>query len=225
MTDNYERVRKQLEKIIAEGTDTWGTKKEINKIPEIIAEDENVIYFTSGLHASNNNTMTIILTDKRIIFFDKGMFISTTQFDIPLEMVNSIQYYSGLIFGRITIIHGASSEILENVNKETAKKFVELSNKEFQIYKKSKIQSEANQHAEALKSVLGNVGSTTVKSSNSFVKVGQKMINISSIMEYELKDENSLEITTSKLINNTSATYLLRFSSIEKRDEFLNKIH
>ncbi|MEI0494061.1 PH domain-containing protein [Brachyspira intermedia] len=128
-SNNTERVKKQVE-AIKDSTDTWFTKKELDELPNVIHDDEDVLYFTSGYHESNNNTMIIVLTTKRIIFLDKGMFVSRRQFDIPLDVINSVQSYTGLMFGELTIVHGAHSEVISNIDKKTVVLFQEMATKE-----------------------------------------------------------------------------------------------
>ena len=91
---------------------------------------------------SNNNTMSIVLTTKRIIFLDKGMFVSRRQFDIPLDVINSVQSYTGLMFGELTIVHGAHSEVISNIDKKTVVLFQEMATKEVEKYKKNVKQRE-----------------------------------------------------------------------------------
>jgi hypothetical protein len=57
MNDNNERVRKPLEKIIADGTDTWGTKKEI-KNPSLNHIDITVSLGIKGRTQKHKNIYT-----------------------------------------------------------------------------------------------------------------------------------------------------------------------
>lgn len=107
-------------------TDTYGTKKEINELPKVLANDENIKYATSGL--LNGSTWLITCTNKRILFLDKGMLYGLKQVDIPLEKVNSISYSTGLVLGKIEVWDGASKMVIENVSKSTVKIFVDAVN-------------------------------------------------------------------------------------------------
>ena len=60
LKNEYEKIAKEM------GDDQFFTKKELNYLPEILMEGEQVLAFTSGL--MDNNTWLISLTDKRIIF-------------------------------------------------------------------------------------------------------------------------------------------------------------
>ena len=121
-----EEVKKMVSDLGKE-LDTFGTKKEINYLPQILSEDEKIIYLTSGL--MNNNTWLITCTNKRVIFLDKGMIYGLKQCETPLEKINSIEQKTGLIFGEMSIWDGASKMTIKNVMKKTVKPFVDAVNK------------------------------------------------------------------------------------------------
>jgi len=102
--------------------DTFGTKKEINSLPEILRENENITALTSGLH--QGNTWLIVCTTMRILFLDKGFIYGLKQIDIPLDKINSVQHETGLFMADIVIWDGASKVVVENILKEPAKEFV-----------------------------------------------------------------------------------------------------
>lgn len=106
------------------GDDQFFTKKELNYLPEILREDEDVLAFSSGL--MDGNTWLITLTNKRIIFLDKGMIWGLKQTAIDLEKINSISGKTGLIFGDIFIEDGAKERKITNVWKKTVKIFTNM---------------------------------------------------------------------------------------------------
>lgn len=111
----YDRIAKEI------GDDQFFTKKELNHLPEILSDGEQVIAFTSGL--MNGHTWLLTLTDRRIIFLDKGMIYGLKQTTIDLDKVNSISCRTRIIFGEITIEDGASSRRINNVWKKTVVAF------------------------------------------------------------------------------------------------------
>lgn len=116
-------LRAEYNRIAAEmGDDQFFTKKELNHLPEVLADGEQVIAFTSGL--MDGNTWLITLTDRRIIFLDKGMIYGLKQSSISLDKVNAVSGQTGLIFGSIMIEDGASQRKISNVWKKTVVKFV-----------------------------------------------------------------------------------------------------
>ena len=111
----YDQIAKDL------GDDQFFTKKELNHLPEVLMDGEQVLAFTSGL--MDGNTWLITLTDKRVIFLDKGMLYGLKQTVIDLDKVNSVSGQTGIIFGKITIEDGASSRSIDNVWKKTVVRF------------------------------------------------------------------------------------------------------
>lgn len=109
------RIAKEL------GDDQFFTKKELNHLPEVLLDNEQVLAFTSGL--MDANTWLITLTDKRIIFLDKGMIFGLKQTTIDLDKVNSISGQTGILFGKIIIEDGSSKKTIDNVWKKTVVPF------------------------------------------------------------------------------------------------------
>ncbi|WP_026882608.1 PH domain-containing protein [Clostridium akagii] len=107
-------------------TDTFGTKKEIKFLPQVLHEDEKIKYMTSGL--LDGTTWLIVCTNKRIIFLDKGLLYGLKQQEIPLEKINSIGQKQGLILGSVEIWDGASKMKIDNITKKTIKPFVDAVN-------------------------------------------------------------------------------------------------
>lgn len=105
----YDRIAKEI------GDDQFFTKKELNHLPQILADGEQVLAFTSGM--MEGNTWLITLTDKRIIFLDKGMIYGLKQVVINLDKIHSVSGNTGIMFGKIGIEDGASQRNIEFVPK------------------------------------------------------------------------------------------------------------
>lgn len=135
-----DEVKEQLK--AANVVDTFGTKKEIKYLPEILTDDETVKYLTSGFY--DKDTWVIVCTNKRIIFLDKGMIYGLKQVEIPLDRVNSIGQTTGLVFGTIEIWDGASKMFIKDVMKQTVKPFVAAANKAIEEYKNAKNNNSSN---------------------------------------------------------------------------------
>ncbi|ASA89463.1 TPA: PH domain-containing protein [Streptococcus agalactiae] len=112
---NLDTVLQQMKECGA--YDTWGTKKEVKALPEILSDDEIIQYATSGF--VNGNTVLVVLTQKRILFIDKGMLYGIRSTEIPLDMVNSVSYSKGLILGTIAVMNGATKIEISNITKDT----------------------------------------------------------------------------------------------------------
>lgn len=77
----YEEILSRMKEL--GNIDTFGTKKEIKELPNIMYQGETIEYMMSGL--LNGNTWLITCTNKRVLFLDKGMFFGCKQLEIPLE--------------------------------------------------------------------------------------------------------------------------------------------
>jgi len=106
--------------------DLFGTAKEVSHLPELLHDDENIKYLTSGL--TDGTTWLIVCTQKRILLVDYGMFFGMKQSEMSLENIQSISYQTGLLFGAIEIWHGGSKMLIENCDKKTVKPFVDAVN-------------------------------------------------------------------------------------------------
>ncbi|QBP10127.1 PH domain-containing protein [Cupriavidus metallidurans] len=111
----YNRIAREI------GDDQFFTKKELNHLPEILMDGEQVLAFTSGL--MDGNTWLIVLTDQRVLFLDKGLIYGLKQISINLDKINAVSGKTGLMFGEIRIEDGASERVIKNVWKKTVVAF------------------------------------------------------------------------------------------------------
>lgn len=117
-------IQKEIESLGE--VDLFRTSKEVSHLPEILQDDENIKYLTSGM--MDGTTWLIVCTQKRIILVDYGMFFGVKLSEMALENVNSVSYQTGLIFGSIEIWHGGARMLIENCEKQTVKPFCDAVN-------------------------------------------------------------------------------------------------
>ncbi|AVJ96809.1 TPA: hypothetical protein L6A55_11305 [Pseudomonas aeruginosa] len=111
----YNRIATEI------GDDQFFTKKELSHLPEVLADGEQVLAFTSGI--MEGNTWLITLTDRRVIFLDKGMLYGLKQASIELDKINAVSGKTGMFFGDILIQDGGSERKITNVWKKTVTAF------------------------------------------------------------------------------------------------------
>ncbi len=114
--------------------DLFGTAKEVSHLPEILHDDENIKYLTSGL--MDGTTWLVVCTQKRVILLDHGFLFGFKQSEMNLENINSISFQTGLLFGAIEIWHGGARMLIENCDKKTVKPFTDAVNAAIQAIKK-----------------------------------------------------------------------------------------
>lgn len=114
-SNNINRIHKQLKDL-----DIKITTKEINELPKILKDDEDIVYAVAGIYEKGLGVL--ISTTKRVIFIDKGI-LSLRIEDFGLDKITSIQYSSGILMADIKIIASSNSSVIENVGKNGAKVF------------------------------------------------------------------------------------------------------
>lgn len=122
-TASRDDIKRCYDAIAAElGDDRFFTTKELDVLPKILAMQEQILSFSSGL--MDGNTWLIVLTDRRVLFVDKGMIFGLKQTSMPLESIVTIDGETGLIFGTIRISTAAGPREIRNVWKRTVNPFI-----------------------------------------------------------------------------------------------------
>lgn len=116
-----------------------GTRKEVSALPDILGNDEVIKYATSGF--VDGNTILMLCTTERVLFIDKGLVYGIKSTEIPLDMINSVNYEKGMLLGSISIVNGAKETKVKNVLKGTAPKMVEVIKAERKAFMKPEPQT------------------------------------------------------------------------------------
>ena len=115
-----EEVKKQIQALPDKYV--FYTKKEINYLPQIMIEGEEIRALTSGF--LGNRTILAVCTNRRIIFLDKGMFFGLRQWQMALDRVQSIDGSYIILFGTIRIWDGAAAINMNLVLASTIDPFI-----------------------------------------------------------------------------------------------------
>lgn len=124
-TISNSRIQVQLENIgISKSSSPaiWG-RKEIEELPSIIPEDEEIFELIQGNY--NGGQGILVATNKRLLFVDKGIFYGLKIEDFGLAKITSIQYESGFISADIKIMASGNIAKITNVDKNLGKVFCE----------------------------------------------------------------------------------------------------
>lgn len=145
------RIVQQLKD--ANFSDSYMTGREILKLPELIQQDENIKYATSGFYDTNTSSVLIVVTNKRILFENKKLLFGSQNTEIPLEMVNDISYNSGMLMAKVSITSGTKDHKISQVSKKTVTQLVDTIRHETELAKhpKEKQSSQAPSDIEQLK--------------------------------------------------------------------------
>ena len=117
---------------------SFGTKKEIARLPEYLEPDEVVFALTSGLCKSEtsnlsdfgSNTWLVVLTSDRFLFLDAAILTSSVDTQsIRHDRVQAVSASQGWVLGKIMVDLGSRLLTIDNCPKATVKVVADLANK------------------------------------------------------------------------------------------------
>ena len=120
---SLEKIKTEISQL--DGFEQLITRKEIKELPQILWDDEHIHAIISGFYNKGNGLL--LASTSRLIFVDKGILGGMKVEDFPLNQVSSIQYETGIMFGKVTIFTSSNKATIEQVEKQAAKRFAEVS--------------------------------------------------------------------------------------------------
>jgi hypothetical protein len=114
-----DQIQTQLQKL--DGVSSFLAKKEIKELPNILWHDEEVKGLIQGMY--NNGNGLLVGTNSRLIFINKKLLGGIVVEDFPYDKISSIQYETGLLFGKITIFTSGNKALIEQTDKKQARTF------------------------------------------------------------------------------------------------------
>lgn len=99
------------------------SRKEVKELPNILWEDEELEKLVQGRYGKGFGILAA--TNKRLIFVDKGFLVGLRVEDFPYDKITSIQYETGLFFGKVTIFSSGNKAEIDNINKIYVRDFAE----------------------------------------------------------------------------------------------------
>lgn len=118
------KIREHILSLNLKHINTIRNLKEIDEIPNILAENETLDNIIQGFY--NNGSGILISTSRRLVFIDKGLLYGLKVEDFPLDKISSIQYETGMMFGKLKIHSTNNNAVIDNVDKEAVKIFAEF---------------------------------------------------------------------------------------------------
>lgn len=117
-------IKTEIQNLNLDNISTFFGKKEINELPKILSHNEHIDNIIQGTY--NNGQGILVSTNKRLLFVDKGLIYGLKVEDFPLDKISSIQYETGLIFGKVKVHTTGNIATIDNVDKVSARKFAEF---------------------------------------------------------------------------------------------------
>lgn len=108
-------VRPDIDAAAAKLSGALGSKREIQRLPEVLWEGETVEMLATGVYGKGNGL--IALTDRRLIFFLHGLMSQQLE-DFPLSRISSVQWSGGMLLGTLTVFASGNKADIRNVPKD-----------------------------------------------------------------------------------------------------------
>ncbi|MBO9690858.1 PH domain-containing protein [Chryseobacterium sp.] len=100
-------------------------RKEIHELPDILSEDEKIVYLVEGRNKLNNHHIILVATDRRLILVDKEFMYGLKVEDYSYSKISSIQYETALLLASIDVKVADDDVEIDGVGKYHAELFCE----------------------------------------------------------------------------------------------------
>lgn len=118
-----DEIKDELE--LLEINPTIFARKEIHALPEVLSENERIVYLIEGRNKLTNHHIILVATERRLIFVDKEFMYGLKVEDFSYDKVSSIQYEKSLMLASIDIHISDNILEIDNVGKYYAELFCE----------------------------------------------------------------------------------------------------
>lgn len=88
-------------------------RREMKKLPELLAEDEDVVNLARGEYDGKEGL--VVVSDRRVLFVEQGMIRHNFE-DFPYDKVSSVKTETGMRSGKITIYATGNKAELKDIH-------------------------------------------------------------------------------------------------------------
>lgn len=118
-----DEIRDELEKL--DINPTFFARKEIRELPNVLSEDEKIVYLVEGRNKTSNHHILLVATDRRLIFLDKEFLYGLKVEDFSYDKVTSIQYETEFMLASIDVHISGNVVEIDGVGKYETELFCE----------------------------------------------------------------------------------------------------
>lgn len=115
-----EQVKEKVKNL--DGCSRFIGKWEINELPKILCEDEDILRLSDGVY--NQGLGIVVATNKRVLFLNKGILSSQIE-DFGYNKISSIQCNKGLALASLVIYTAGNKAVIDSMGKEDAQYFAD----------------------------------------------------------------------------------------------------
>ena len=111
-------VRPDIDAAAAKLSSTLGSKREIQRLPEVLWEGETVEMLATGQYGGGAGL--IAMTNLRLIFYKNGIMQQTVE-DFPYGKISSVQWQGGMLLGTLTVYTSGNRADIKSMPKDQGK--------------------------------------------------------------------------------------------------------
>ncbi|MEU1330171.1 PH domain-containing protein [Streptomyces sp. NPDC005865] len=111
-------VRPDIDAAAAKLKSAVGSKREIQKLPEVLWEGETVEMLAPGLYGKGNGL--VVMTDQRLVFLKHGVMSQQVE-DFPYGRISSVQWTGGMLMGTLAVFSSGNKAEIKQMPKDAGK--------------------------------------------------------------------------------------------------------
>jgi hypothetical protein len=111
-------VRPDIDAAAAKLNSAFGSKREIQRLPEVLWEGETVEMLATGVYGKGNGL--VAMTSQRLIFLKHGIMSQQVE-DFPYNRISSVQWSGGMLMGTLIVFASNNKAEIKQVPKDQGK--------------------------------------------------------------------------------------------------------
>jgi len=111
-------VRPDIDAAAERLSSSFGAKREIQKLPEVLWEGETVQILATGIYGKGNGLLA--MTNQRLVFYFHGVMSQKVE-DFPYTKISSVQWSGGMLMGTLTVFTSGNKAEIKQVPKDQGK--------------------------------------------------------------------------------------------------------
>jgi hypothetical protein len=115
-------VRPDIDAAADRLSQTFGSKREIQHLPEVLWEGETVEMLATGIYGKGNGLLA--MTNMRLIFLKHGMLSQQVE-DFPYPKISSVQWSGGMLTGSLIVFASGNKAEIKSIPKADGKDFAD----------------------------------------------------------------------------------------------------
>ncbi|MBK6016136.1 PH domain-containing protein [Streptomyces sp. MBT53] len=111
-------VRPDIDAAAEKLSASFGAKREIQRLPEVLWEGETVELLATGIYGKGNGLLA--MTNQRLVFYFHGVMSQKVE-DFPYSRISSVQWAGGMLMGTLTVFASGNKAEIKQVPKDQGK--------------------------------------------------------------------------------------------------------